>query len=229
MSNKLWIFGHSLCLPFNLEDTQIGWANQLAEMLKLDLVNLSEPAVDNFFLYYKFLEYKSQINKDDIVVFGWSHYSRKLFMIDEKNPKHTQVIGTSLTYHTPKVNFMRNHNAVQGDPKKWLSMKPASRGVEFYDTWYNDYYNELEQKTHLQSYLDAVKYTCPGMYIPFYFSKESVEGVDIGEFHAGYATEFIIENQVSISNSDFHFNKVGHTMWADHIKNAIHGKNSENK
>lgn len=218
---KLWLFGHSLCLPFGLNTDSPGWGDILAQDLGAELKNLAQPGVDNFYIYYCYQQVKDRIAKDDFVVIGWSHYSRKLFVVDADNEEHNKVVGRSLTYDTPQAKFMRNGNAVTGDATKWLSMSPKPRGVPFYDTWYKDYYSELEQKVNFQSYLDSVKSTCPGQYLPFYFSKESTQGVQIDSGHAGFVTEFIIENNLSISEKDFHFNEHGHKTWANHLKKYL--------
>lgn len=221
LMRKLWIFGHSLCLPFNLKNPQDGWDQKLANELDVELINVAAPAVDNFYIYYKFLELRKKINPTDFVIIGWSHYSRKVFVVDPSNNKHQKLFNSSLIYQTEKATFMRNKNTIDGDPTKWLTMKPSNRGIDFYDDWYGNYYNELEQKSNLQSYLESVRYTCPGKYIPFYFSHESIAGIDVGDDHAGFITEFIIDNSVSISDNDFHLNEQGHRLWAEHMKNMI--------
>ena len=218
---KLWLFGHSLCLPFGLDNETQGWGDILAHDLGIELKNLAQPAVDNFYIYYCYQQVRDSITKEDYVVIGWSHYSRKLFVFDHNNQEHVNVFGKSLTYTTPMAQFMRNNNTIIGDATKWLTMKPQNRGVPFYDTWYQDYYSELEQKINFQSYLDSVKFTCPGRYLPFYFSKETVKDVSIDDNHGGFATEFIIENNLSISEKDFHFSKDGHQTWANHLKKYL--------
>lgn len=226
---KLWIFGHSLCLPFNLADTEDGWDRKLASLFQLECTNHASPAVDNFYIYYKFLECRAQIDSNDLVIIGWSHYSRKLFVVNENNSNHKKCFDTSLIYKTENASFMRNQNPVTGNATKWLHMKPKDSGSKFYDNWYNNYYSELEQQINLQSYLESVKYTCPGKYLPFYFSKESVQGVTIDDYHAGFVTEFIIENKISISKDDLHFSAQGHTLWALHLKETIKKLYLENK
>jgi len=218
---KLWVFGHSLCLPFGLDNNAQGWGDLLAQDLGAELHNLAQPGVDNFYIYYCYQQVLKDIAKEDYVVIGWSHYSRKLFVVDNDNLDHMNVVEKSLTYTTPHAQFMRNGNAVTGDATKWLTMRPQNRGVPFYDIWYQNYYSELEQKVNFQSYLDSVKLTCPGQYLPFYFSNETVSGVDIDTRHAGFVTEFIIENNLSISEKDFHFNHDGHRIWANYLKNYL--------
>jgi hypothetical protein len=48
-----------------------------------------------------------------------------------------------------------------------------------------------------------------------------VSGVDIDTRHAGFVTEFIIENKLSISEKDFHFNHDGHRIYANYLKNYL--------
>ena len=78
-----------------------------------------------------------------------------------------------------------------------------------------------EQKCNFQSYVDSAFHTCPGNYIPFFFSEESAIDVDITHKHAGFITEFIIENKVQISKDDIHLNENGHNMWANRLQNFI--------
>lgn len=218
---KLWVFGHSVCLPYGLDESCQGWADMLAHALNSQLENLASPGVDNFYIYYQYQQVRDKISHDDFVVIGWSHYSRKLFEVDHTNQEHNKVVEKSLTYDTPHAKFMRNGNPMSGTAKNWLNMRPQPRGVAFYDTWYRDYYSELEQKINFQSYLDAVRLTCAGHYLPFYFSKESVQGVDIDPCHAGFVTEYILENNLSISEQDLHFHQAGHKIWAQHIEKHL--------
>lgn len=225
---RIWIFGDSLSLPFNLRPEESGWDQLLASQLGRTFENLAAPAVDNFYIYYRFLQVRNQINSNDIVIVGWSHYSRKVFVVNRENEVHNKILDCSMVYDVGKVVFMRNNNhPLQDNPTKWLTLQPVNSNVEFYDRWYNDYYSELEQKTYFQSHLESVKHTCPGIYVPFYFSQESIKGIDLPEFHAGFITEFIIHNNVCISDLDAHPNQTGHNLWASHLYNIIHNHISQ--
>jgi len=217
----LWVFGHSLCLPFSLDQSSTGWAEILAGKLGYKLKNFAKPAVDNFYIYCCYLENQKKISKQDLVIIGWSHYSRKLFTVNRNNSEHVKIFDQSLQYTCADIEFMRNRGKASGDPSKWVSLKPIDKGIFFYDNWYKNYYSEFEQKINFQSYLHSTSATCSGTYLPFYFSKESVEGVDIDQVHAGYVTEFIIENNLSISEKDFHFSEHGHATWAKHLEKYL--------
>jgi len=218
--NNLWIFGHSLCLPFNLENSKPGWVELLAEKNNLTPLNYAQPGADNFFIYSSFLNNKKFIKENDIVVVGWSHYSRKSFVLDRDNQNQTNVIDTSLVYDNNGIEFIRSNNPVNGDSSKWLSMKPFSRGIYYYDTWFNNYYSKYEQQCNFQSYLDSLFYNCSN-YIPFFFSKDSIDGMDVPHTHAGFITEFIIENKFQISKDDIHLNETGHIAWANHLQSFV--------
>ena len=92
---------------------------------------------------------------------------------------------------------------------------------DFSDDRFKNYYSDHEQRLNFQSYLDSVELTCPGLYIPFYFSKESVETISLTNIGGGYMVEFIAENNVVISNNDTHMNELGHNLWAEKMKNII--------
>ena len=218
----LWVFGHSGCLPYELKEAAPGWTEVLAEKNKLNLVNFSELGADNFFIYSSFCNNKSFIKENDVVIIGWSHYSRKSFVLDRKNKNQINILDTSYLYTVNGTEFIRSKNVPNGDASKWLSMKPFSRGIEYYDIWFDDYYSAHEQKCNFQSYVDSVLYTCPGKYIPFFFSQESVHGVDISKNnHAGFMTEFIVDNQFQLSEKDMHLNEIGHQAWAKHLQTFV--------
>ena len=217
----VWVLGSSLCLPFNLENEFDGWTNILSYRLKLDCINLAEPAADNFFIYNSFKTNLNKIRSTDLVIIGWSHYSRKSFVLDRSNPDQTAVLDRSIVYKTDSHEFIRGINASSGIDR-WLNMKPVDRGLLYYDTWFKNYYSAHEQQCQLQSYLDSVKLTCPAPCLNFFFSKESVENVDISRMAtAGFITEFIKENDVAISPTDGHLNRQGHQLWANHLIKSI--------
>jgi len=215
---KLWVLGQSMSLPFDLDEQQ-GWPYLLSQQLKIPYQNLAQPATDNFFIYSSFLEIIDEIQSDDLVIIGWSHPSRKTFVFDRSNCAHSQALEYSLHYQTKLQEFIRsrlNPRERVNDRKKWSAMTPASTGLEFYDRWFADYYSEHEQRCNFQSYLDSVQHRCSGQYIPFFFSQESVKGVEIPN-HAGYMLDFIISNNVQISKDNLHLSTVGHQQWTDQL------------
>ena len=222
---KIWIFGHSVCLPYGLAEGTQGWADILSNKLGFDLINFARPATDNFFIYQCYLHYKNQIRKQDIVIISWSHYSRKSFVLNRSLESQTSVLDNSLHYVTGDHEFIRSVNTSVNNATKWLVMKPINRGIAYYDNWFENYYNPYEQKCNFQSYFDSVRLTCTGQYIPFFLSKESVEDIDIsGIPNAGYMVEFILENNVMIGSDDIHLNEYGHKLWAEQIFKAIDSK-----
>ena len=212
---KLWIFGSSMCLPYKLHESE-GWPFLLATHLCCDYVNFAEEACDNFFIYHSFLENYKKIDEKDLVIIGWSHPSRKSFVYNPKNPKHVSVVANGIMYQKQATTLFRSVHKVHGD---WQNLKPKNSNVEFYDTYFNNYYSDYEQRCNFQSYLDSVRLRNVAKYLPFYFSKESVDQI---EYHNNnFQLEFIIDNQVSISKIDLHMNATGHRLWADQLINQI--------
>ena len=221
--STLWVFGHSICLPFNLTDCT-GWSDLLSKKLNVNCVNLAEPGADNFYIYDSFLKNKDSIKENDIVVIGWSHYSRKSFVLDRTNPAQTAVIDNSLLYKSKNTEFIRSNSATRV-PSAWLTLTPINRGVSYYDIWFENYYSAQEQKTNFQGYLDSVllnSINSKFRYLPFYFGKESVDDIDISNCcHAGFMTEFIVDHKLQISKYDLHLSKHGHTIWADYLLDQL--------
>lgn len=211
---KLWVFGTSHCSAYNIRDKS--WADILAQNLHLELVNLSQPATDNFFIYHSYLENLSLINSNDLIVIGWSHYSRKSFIVDEQNINQSNAIKDSIVYTTKTCRLMRGINPPSGIDK-FLNLAPKAMNREYYDRWFTDYYSSYEQLCNQQSYMDSVELTCPGHYVPFFFSKESINNLRIPTNHLGYIVDFINDNNLMISKDDGHLNSTGHKLWAEHI------------
>jgi hypothetical protein len=209
----LWIFGHSMCLPFDMPSDTLGWPHLLSKKLGIKYNNLAQNASDNFFIYSCYNYHKDKIQSDDIVIIGWSHPSRKTFVLDRTNPVHVENIDKGLMYQVGDIELIRSLNPVQDTMTKWLNMIPRNRGNKFYDTWFTNYYSEFEQSTNFKAYLDSVQLTCPGIYVPFYFNRESVKDLDV--CGAGYYLDFALENQVYISEQNVHLNESGHRQWAE--------------
>jgi hypothetical protein len=225
MSNQgtLWVFGPSMCLPFNLKNEDNGWGAILSKSLNLHYKNFAESACDNFFIYHCYRENLNQITKNDLVVIGWSHPSRKTFVLDRENSAQMNVLNQSTYYRTSSLEFIRSKNPVNDSWLKYLTqMRPKNRGTQYYDDWFSKYYSEYEQSCNFQSYVDSVEYTCPAKYAPFFFSNESVKDIKIAS--AGSMIQFIQEHDVAISEKDCHLNEKGHLMWANHLLNYLKTK-----
>jgi len=224
--SKLWIFGSSLCLPFNLEQTVPPWPDILARKFSRACVNLAEPGADNFFIYQSYLHHKSQIKDHDLLIILWSHYSRKTFLLDACNLQQQSVLKNSLVYETGPHKFIRNYNPINHNVRSWLTMNPKKTNSSYYDSWFENYYSAFEQKTNLQSYLDSVEFSRPCDYIAVYFSQESVQDVDISRsINGGYIVDFILDNNLSISDTDAHLSGVGHELWAGQLSDVIYRNN----
>jgi len=215
---KLWIFGQSMSLP-HLVDEHKFWGYLLAEGLSISYENFAQSGADNFFIYHTFLENSHLIADDDIVVIGWSHYSRKSFEYQPDNPQHIDVIDRSLKFTTKTRQLFRSYNPTASTFNKWKRLTPLNSGLEFYDTWFSNYYSEYEQRCNLTSYLDSVTLRCPCKYIPFYFSKESVNHLDLQT--ENFMLEFIHDNKCEINKNDIHLNESGHQLWADHLRTLL--------
>lgn len=217
----LWIFGSSLCLPFNLNESAKAWPDLLANKLGMNCVNLSEPGADNFFIYQNYLYHKKNIHNNDTLIIAWSHYSRKCFVFDKNNIEQTQVYDQGLQYHTGDKTFIRNANA-NSSVIRWLSMTPKNTGRLYYDNWFQNYYSEYEQKCNFQSYLDSVNLSQPCRYLPLFFSKESVQDLDIKlQSKTEYLADYIFDHNLAISTTDAHLSENGHLTFADHFFNLI--------
>ena len=76
---KLWIFGHSMCLPYGLEEQQ-GWPALLSKKLDYEYVNFAQSGSDNFFIYHSFLENYKKINlvcHNHLIKYGYIPYGRQ--------------------------------------------------------------------------------------------------------------------------------------------------------
>ena len=84
MSQKLYIFGDSFSAGFSFEsnwtDPYVNWKGYtpkgfgeiISQKLNLELINLSENALDNYSILQKFCDNEKNIKKNDLVIIGWS-------------------------------------------------------------------------------------------------------------------------------------------------------------
>ena len=218
----LWVFGQSHCLPYNLENKQKGWDTLLANKFNAKLKNFAKSSSDNLYIFSTVLQNANAIKKNDIVIVGWSHPARKSFVYD--TVQHKNVLKDSIQYDTKKHKFIRSKGhpkaSLTDSLKKVLSMQPKDSGIAYYDNWYKAYFNPAEQKINFQSYLLATKTILPTKkYVPFYFSKASVE--DVKHTNKLYVAEFIDKKKVAISKSDAHMNDDGHSQWCKILYNKL--------
>lgn len=212
----LWVFGDSLSLPYHLDDETQGWPYLLSKSLGMSLENFAKPAADNFYIYYCYQSNLDKIKDDDLIVIGWSHPSRKSFVLDRSNPSHLDIVDSSFVFPGKNIDFIRSNNKLNDTKTKMLNLRPKNTGKKFYDTWFENYYSDKEQKINFQSYIDSTLYTSPCTMLHFFFSKESV--VDINASGIGHMLDFIIENDLYLNENDMHPNLQGHREWASIIK-----------
>jgi len=212
---KIWVFGDSLCLPYKLDTHVLGWPEVIAEELCGELKNFAVPAADNFYIYKCYLSNKASIQPEDVVIVGWAPPSRKSFVYDPCNLNHQQCLARSFMWDIDDIKIIRSQNPINDTVDKWFNLRPRNTSNPFYDVWFQDYYSLVEQKTTLCGYFHGVKNTCIGMYIPFFFSHDSVHDLDLQG--AGYILDFILQNQCFISDQNAHFNPHGHALWAQHL------------
>jgi lysophospholipase L1-like esterase len=218
MKNIIYVLGDSLSTAYDLKEDQ-GWPYKLSKKLELDLVNLAVPAGDNFFIYNSYLSILDKINQDDIVLIGWTHFSRKTFVYDSTNPAHKEAISKGRHYKLPDVDLFRSFNTGTKNKDTYLNFGPRQSNFPFFDTWYDNYYSEFEQKCNLQSYHNSVCLTCVGKYVPFFFSQSSVGGTRLPESLT--ALDFIIERNLYLSEDNMHFNETGHDLWSELLYEKI--------
>jgi hypothetical protein len=153
----IWIFGDSLSTAHNMPSETVGWPYLLSKRLDKPYKNFAQQSADNFFIYSSYYEHLNDIQKDDIVIIGWSHYNRKSFILDRDNPTHVENIDNSRIFKVKDKEFFRSQNPFNDSSRKMLTtLSPKDTGKLFYDNWFNDYYSEYEQLCHLQSYQDAL-------------------------------------------------------------------------
>lgn len=216
--SRLWVFGDSLCRPYNLDTETPAWPDLLAARLGIDLENHSQPAVDNAYIYAAYWHYRPQIQDRDTVIVGWTHPSRHLWIYDPDNPLHQSLLPGSINYQLGNQLWFRGPARQSRSAVEFLNLKPSNSGEEFFDHWFINHYNSYQQRMQFRAYRHSVRSSCSANYYCFYFSQESMTDTEPG---LGYAVDFIHANSLQISNTDYHFNPQGHHAWAEHLFNQI--------
>ena len=213
--STIWVFGQSMGLPFNIDNSSCGWAELISQKLGFNCENYAQSAADNFFIYQNYLQHRSMINKNDLLFVVWSHPNRKTFVFDRNNPNHTKVFNSSIYFQDNTIEFIRSNNPVTDNANKWAFLAPKPSNNKFYDTWFNNYYSRYEQNVNFQSYYDSVKLTAPCLYVPVYFSKESVENITVDP--TLFYLDFVMDNKCNISDDDYHLSETGHQLFAESL------------
>lgn len=211
----LWVFGSSNCLPHGLDNPNDTWAQILANHLGANLNIYAQEACDNLFIYSRLIQCLDQISSNDYVVIGWTHPNRKTWVSDIDNPVHQQLLQDEDTIVYPGTpTFMRAYNNNRPTSLHWANLGVLSKGKEFFDQWFKNYYSRYEQDLNMQAYIDSAELKIPCRKLFFFFSNESLTGIDYSEDAIG-CLDFVIENNVNISDSDMHANTIGHRMLAE--------------
>lgn len=211
----LWIFGSSNCLPHLLDNPDDAWTQQLANALGVNLKNYAQEACDNLYIYNMLMQNLNDINSNDYVVIGWTHPNRKTWVSDLDNPVHQQLQKDKDTIVYPgNPTFMRAYNNNRPTSLHWANLGVLSKGKEFFDKWFKNYYSRYEQDLNMQAYIDSAELRIPCRKLFFFFSKESVSGINYPHNVFG-CLDFVLEHNVTISDTDMHADKNGHTMIAE--------------
>ena len=209
------MFGSSNCLPHRLDNPEDAWAQLLANKLNANLKNYAQEACDNLFIYNKLTQNLDQINREDYVVIGWTHPNRKTWICDPENPTHSHLLQDKDTIVYPgSPTFMRAYNNNKPTLLHWSTLGLLSKGKEFFDNWFKNYYSRYEQDLNMQAYIDSAALKIPCRKLFFFFSNESVSGINYPRNIFG-CLDFVLEHNVNISDTDMHADKNGHTMIAE--------------
>lgn len=207
---KLWIFGHSACQPYMLGDDSRFWGRQLAKRLTCDqIINRAQAASDNLYIYHTILQEHRAISQDDFVVVGWSHPSRKTFVMEKKL---SADLENHCMIYPGRPAFFRSAYRGNNNQQKWAVMTPSNKGVAFFDQWFETYFSRTEADINFQAYIDSARGLIAGRYLPFYFSQESISNLLVSGF---CWLDWIIENRCWMSESDLHPDMTGHDLLTD--------------
>ena len=143
---NLWIFGHSACTRHGLDDNNKSWMDVIESTKSVkQTFNLAEEGSDNLRIYHNLTVNLSNISKDDIVIIGWSHPSRKSFVLDESNQTHSDLVNQDILVYNGEPVFFRSKNP-RAETWSLDSIKnigkthKQQKGKVFFDTWFNNYY-----------------------------------------------------------------------------------------
>jgi hypothetical protein len=217
---KLWVFGDSNSLPQWLDDHSLGWPTLLSKKLNCELISYAQAGVDNFFIYQSILQSINDIAPTDCVVIGWTHPNRKVFVLNRHNSEHTGALSQSMVYQDHGQEFFRSNGPERSNLKKVLSFRPDDSGIRFFDRWFGDYHHEYEQQITFQAYVDSISIRLPNS-IQFYFSQQSISGIEIGKPEPLCILDFILENQYNLTETDYHANPKGHHVWSELLYEII--------
>ena len=199
----IWIFGDSFSTNYKVKLEQ-SWPEIIGKKLDREVKNFAHQAVDNFFIYSNYVNQKTNIQFEDIVLLQWTIPSRKMFIFDNNNSSHKVAIESD------NISITRNDiTYFRSDTKKtkgWLpSFTNKDHGIDFFDNWYKNYFDIRECHINLKAYQDASKSTNT---INLSFDR---------------MLNFITKNKLYISEQDLHPNPEGHKRLENNIMEKING------
>jgi len=215
---NIWVFGHSSCTRCGLSDTEKGWIDLISEKYNsANVYNFGEDGSDNLRIYFNIGQHLSSIQPTDVIIVGWSHPSRKTFVYDPLNTQHMAFDKLKTIFYGSNPAFFRSKHKKENswsfkNIQNFAHRHLTKQNNTFFDTYYKNYYSDTESKLNFQAYQDSVKLKVPGLYLPFYFSKESVDQIDDSNL---YYLDMILESGEYISKQDMHANANGHKLIAD--------------
>lgn len=209
---KLWVFGHSSCLPFNLAPGSLAWPDVICQRLNISIENFAEAAADNLYIYHTFMQARSRISFQDRVIISWSHPNRKSFVLDRSNHRHREALEQGALLFPGPPEFFRSRGRPDDTKDKWSQLLPRALGYQYFDTWFEHYHNEFECRLNLQAYDDSVRCYLPENSVIFYFSRDSHHNASPDSF---FWLDWILDSGCQNSDLDMHPNAQGHMRLAD--------------
>lgn len=199
----IWVFGDSFSTNYGVTLDE-SWPEIIAKKLNKQVKNYAHQAVDNFFIFSNYVNKKSQIQNDDIVLLQWTIPSRKMFIFDENCKSHQVAIQSdNISVTRNNLTYFRSGPKIK---KVWIpSFTNKDRGIEFFDNWYKNYFNLKECEVNLQAYKDASQLD--------------------NTIHLSFdrILNFITKHKLYLSEDDLHPNAEGHKRLANNIMEKING------
>jgi len=236
-TKALYVFGASTVLHStkdNILSQHQSWANIIAENIDFELINYGEPSVDNNYIFRTFSNTFSNINPSDIVIIGWTHYSRFMFyktMID-KNMANQSIIKQAHD-KSSDGNWLRSKG-----PSKvyWEGGIPNLNqvfGNQYYDYFFKHYYDSTSFLLNTLEKMLLAMYMLHSNNIKYIFLTDRaldnnidesntalqmvIEQCDFCYFNDKGMIDFVEDNELMISKKDHHPNIIGHQKIASRI------------
>lgn len=215
---NLWIFGHSACTRHGLNKDTQSWMDIIQSTKRVaQTSNFAEEGSDNLRIYNNIIANIDKISNNDIVIVGWSHPSRKSFVLDKFNQTHLDLLNQDVIVYTGEPTFFRSKNPIAdtwsiGNIQSIGEKHKITKGKIFFDNWFYNYYAPHESKLNFQSYLDSTSKRLNCSYLPFFFSEDSISGIQTDK--TVFYLDYILQSKNYIDKNDLHLNDLGHKQFA---------------